>query len=128
MRVLNPRRINRAHYGPMTHVDTQALLAAVQFLTAQMEENLCGNDRPAAPEKLEKIARAISAYIKTLKEVDAYNLEATRQNDSAKYLSYEDYPPLRPEDRRALLEDITAALENIAPEPVAIQRVDSEPD
>jgi|GEM_PF-3375290 len=96
----------------MTQVDTQALLRAVAFLTEQLEEAVLAGEGAKA-ESLEKIAKSISAHIKTLREVDAYNDAVQTRDDNQRYLSYEDYPPLRPSDRAEILRELDALFTRI---------------
>ncbi len=105
----------------MTDVDTEALLRGVAFLNAKLEAHLCAEDPPAGSETPEKIAKAISALIKALKDVDAYNQAMREKDESTRYISYEDYPPLRPADRDAIIKNLETAHLRVGVDPQEIE-------
>lgn len=100
----------------MTAVDTYALLRAVDALNDRLELALA-EVPPPAPDALEKPAKAMGALIKTLKDIDAYNDAARERDESKHYISYEDYPPLRPSDRQTLIAELEALFARLNSDP-----------
>ena len=91
----------------MMNVDTLTLLRAADFLNAQLDARLGGSDAPGV-DTVEKTAKAISALVKALKDVEAFNQAERDKDESMRYISYEDYPPLRPADRAQIIGKLEA--------------------
>jgi len=59
-----------------------------------------------SPEKLERLARAVSLQLKTISDIEAHNIRARKSDEEKKYLNYEDLPPPSPADRARLLDHV----------------------
>jgi len=80
---------------PSKPLDTLALQDAITRLT-ELIAVLDGDD---PPEKFEKLARAVSAQLKALRDIEARNADLQESADATRYTRYEDMPPPSPEDR-----------------------------
>ena len=107
----------------MIQLDTQTLLRAVDFLTDKLDEVMLAGPE-AKTESLEKLAKSISVHIKTLRDVATHNDEAQARADNQRYISYEDYPPLRPADRTKIITDLETLFDRITVD----QSEDTGPD
>lgn len=86
MTAINPDPINMA---------VARLLEDIEILSASAEGY--------APEKMERMARALSAQLKAIAEIETHNRRIVQQDEEKNYLAYEDLPPPSPEDRDRIL-------------------------
>lgn len=70
-------------------------------------------DADLAPERMDKLARAITAQLKARTEVIESNAKAARSAQQENYTAYEDIPPPSPADRERLRERLRHLIDKI---------------
>lgn len=108
-------------------IDLDPLIAAVERLICdigQMADSANTDaadqslDGKAAPERLDKMARAISAQLKAMADIQTHNERAAQTDEDKKYLRYEDLPPPSPADRARFTQrfiDLVGQIETSKP-------------
>ena len=61
-------------------------------------------------QRLEQCARALNAQLKAIQDLEAHHLRQAQTEIGQKYTRYEDLPPLMPEDRERLKEELISKL------------------
>ena len=87
----------------MTFIDPAPLERTIAHLLAQLDAVSSGEDEPA-PDRYEKLARAISVQMKALQDLYAHNQRCAAQEERSEYLDYDDLPPPNPEQRTQFIE------------------------
>ena len=87
----------------MTFIDPAPLQRTIAHLLAQLDAISSSGGEPA-PEKHEKLARAINVQMKALQEINAHNQRCAAQEDQSEYLDYDELPPPNPEQRTQFIE------------------------
>ena len=93
----------------MTALSSKTLIAAAQRLIAEIGTH-AGNQEALEVQKLEHCARALTAQLKAIQDLDAHNKRQTQHKTGQTYTRYEDLPPLMPEDRDRLKQDLIKLL------------------
>ena len=87
----------------MTFIDPAPLERTIAHLLAQLDAVSSGEDEPA-PDRYEKLARAISVQMKALQDLYAHNQRCAAQEEASEYLDYDNLPPPSPEQRTQFIE------------------------
>lgn len=90
----------------MTFIDPAPLERTITSLLEQLEAIPTDVDQ-SAPEKYEKLAKAISVQMKAVQDIYAYNQRASEQTEHMKYLNYDNLPPPSPEERARFIKRLT---------------------
>lgn len=96
----------------MKLIDPEPLTLSVERLLIAIED-LSGDTKTIAPDKLERHARAISIHLKAISDISAHNARIQSEQASQKYLSYEDLPPPPPEDRARIIARLQALYDHV---------------
>ena len=93
----------------MTALSSKTLIAAAERLIAEIGTH-AGNQDTLELQKLEHCARALTAQLKAIQDLEAHNKRQTQHKTGQTYTRYEDLPPLKPEDRDRLKEELNNLL------------------
>ena len=72
-------------------------------MLAQLDALSLDEGEPA-PDRYEKLARAISVQMKAVQDIYAHNQRCAAQEEASEYLDYDDLPPPSPEQRTQFIE------------------------
>jgi len=101
------------------YIDPDPLDDAVERLLAEMQA-LSRDPECVVPDKLERLAKAVSIHLKAINDVNAHNGRVAKADEDKKYLSYEDLPPPTPEERARLIDRVQLLYDRVnAGQPVS---------
>lgn len=89
----------------MTELSSKTLIAAAERFLTEIGEH-ADNQDSLDLERVEHCARALCAQLKAVQELDAHNRRQAQLETGQTYTRYEDLPPLMPEDRDRLKQDL----------------------
>ncbi len=89
----------------MINLSSDTLLSAANRLTEELGK-LAAQEDDLPIQKLEQCAKALCSQLKAIQELEAHTLRQTQTDTGQKYTRYEDLPPLMPEDRDRLKQDL----------------------
>ena len=89
----------------MTELSLNHLNAAAARILEEIG-NLSGDEDTLELQRLEHCARGLCGQLKAFQELEAHNQRQTQKAEGQKYTRYEDLPPLMPEDRDRLKEEL----------------------
>ncbi len=79
------------------------------------------------PLPFERSARAISACLKALHDVEEHNRQAAKHLNDIKYTRYEDLPPLSPEDQTRLKGELFELFNKVRIDNTSTPKLSSSP-
>lgn len=89
----------------MTTLSSETLIAAAERLIEEIGVQATEKDTLQL-QRLEQCARALNAQLKAIQELEAHNQRQSQYETGQTYTRYEDLPPLMPEDRERLKEEL----------------------
>ena len=104
---INPHDERLAYVLFMPHPLSDTILqAGLETLLTQMERltDQAVSGSAINPAEFEKLAKAISAHLKTMDDVIAYDRRQRDLDTPKSYTAYADFPPPSPEERAEILE------------------------
>ncbi|WP_017930140.1 hypothetical protein [Robiginitomaculum antarcticum] len=93
--------------------DTTAINRAIARLTDTLGQMADDLETEPQPERMDKLARAISAQLKAHADLTVHNDRAAKACEQQKYTAYEDLPPPSPEDRKRFIERLLIIVDKI---------------
>jgi len=93
----------------MKKLTPQSLVLAAHRLMIEIDK-LAKSKEALELQKLEHAARALCGQLKAIEVLEAYTLSQAQKETEQKYTRYEDLPPLMPEDRDRLKQDLLKLL------------------
>lgn len=97
-----PRKYIRAYSERMKFIDPEPLDMAAQRILVEIE-NLSADAGDFTPDKLDRMARALTAQLKAIADIETHNGRVQKQDEEKNYLSYDDLPPPSPEERKRII-------------------------
>ena len=89
----------------MTTLSSETLITAAERLIKEIGVQ-AGKEDTLQLQQLEQCARALNAQLKAIQELEAHNQRQTQHETGQTFTRYEDLPPLMPEDRERLKEEL----------------------
>ncbi len=95
-------------------IDLRPVVFAVENMIEQIGAAAMneGDERPT-PERLEKMAKSVSAQLKAIADIEQHNLRLRQSSQDKEYTRYEDLPPPSPQERariKARFKDVVNQL------------------
>lgn len=81
-------------------IDLSPLIFAVENMIEQIgDAAMCKGEERPTPDRLEKMAKSVTAQLKAIADIEQHNLRARQFGLDKEYTRYEDLPPPSPEER-----------------------------
>ena len=96
----------------MTALSSETLITAAERLITEIGTH-AGNKEALDLQKLEHCARALTAQLKAIQDLDAHNKRQTQHKIGQTYTRYEDLPPPSPAEQDRFYARLKSAIHRI---------------
>ena len=96
----------------MTALSSETLITAAERLIAEIGTH-AGNQELLELQKLEHCARALTAQLKAIQDLEAHNKRQTQHKTGQTYTRYEDLPPPSPAEQDRFYARLKSAIHRI---------------